>query len=179
MNWKQGLLLLSVIAMLSGCATVPTGPRVAALPGPGKPFEAFQANDAACRQWAEAQIGGASPGETANQDLAAGAVVGTAAGAALGAALGSASGHAGPGALVGAAAGLIGGTAIGSNAGAASQYQLQRRYDIAYGQCMYARGNQIPVAAQPPQYYAPPPGYYQGPPPPPPPPYNPPAPYQQ
>ena len=33
---------------------------------------------------------------------------------------------------------------MGSNAGAASEYQLQRRYDIAYQQCMYAKGNQIP-----------------------------------
>jgi len=178
MNWKQVLLLLSVIAMVSGCTTVPTGPSVAALPGPGKPFEVFQADDAACRQWAQAQIGGASPGETANQDLAAGAVVGTAAGAALGAAVGSASGNAGAGAVIGGATGLIGGTEIGSNAGAAAGHQLQKRYDIAYGQCMYAKGNQIPGAAPRPQYYGPPPGYYQGPPPPPAR-YEPPAPYQQ
>jgi len=166
MNWKRGLLFFSVLVMLSGCATMPTGPSVTVLPGPGKPFEVFQADDAVCRQWAQGQIGGASPSETANQNLATGAVVGTAVGAAMGAAIGAATGNAGAGAAIGGGAGLLGGTAMGSNAGASSEYQLQRRYDIAYQQCMYAKGNQIPGSAPPRRSYAPPPpppptGYQQ------------------
>jgi hypothetical protein len=167
MNWTRGFFMVLALALLGGCATMPTGPTVAALPGPGKPFELFQADDYACRQWAQQQINGASPSQTANQNLATGAAVGTLAGAALGAAMGSASGHAGAGAAIGAGAGLLGGAAIGSNAGAASEYQLQRRYDIAYQQCMYAKGNQIP-GARPERAYGPPPppppGYQQGPP---------------
>ena len=62
----------------------------------------------------------------------------------MGAAIGAATGNAGAGAAIGGGAGLLGGTAMGSNAGASSEYQLQRRYDIAYQQCMYAKGNQIP-----------------------------------
>ena len=127
------------------------------LPGPGKPFEVFMADDTVCRQWAQQQIGGASPSETANQNMATGAVVGTAVGAAMGAAIGAATGNAGAGAAIGGGAGLLGGTAMGSNAGASSEYQLQRRYDIAYQQCMYAKGNQIPGSAPARRAYAPPP----------------------
>ncbi len=42
-------------------------------------------------------------------------------------------------------------------------WMMQRRYDIAYQQCMYSRGNMIPGASPPPGGSAPPP-----PPPPPP-----------
>ncbi len=42
MNWKRALLFFSVLVMLSGCATMPTGPSVTVLPGPGKPFEVFR-----------------------------------------------------------------------------------------------------------------------------------------
>mgnify|MGYP006954598759 CR=1 FL=1 len=51
---------------------------------------------------------------------------------------------------------------VGSNVGYVSSVQLQQRYDGAYMQCMYAKGNQIPVRMS-----GPPPGYqnYSGPPP--------------
>jgi len=168
----RSLLLFSAIAMLAACATVPTGPSVAVLPAPGKPFEVFQADDAVCRQWADTQIGGTSPGQTANDNLASGAVLGTVVGAGLGAAIGAATGNVGAGAAIGGATGLLGGTAMGSNAAASSQYQMQRRYDIAYQQCMYAKGNQIPGSPPARRYYAPPPPpppapYRQGPLPPP------------
>jgi hypothetical protein len=158
MKWKRAFLACFALVLLSGCATMPTGPSVAVFPGPGKPFEVFQADDYACRQWAQQQIGGASPSETANQNTATGAVVGTAVGAAMGAAIGAATGNAGAGAAIGGGAGLLGGAAMGSNAGASSEYQLQRRYDIAYQQCMYAKGNQIPGATPRQQRaYTPPP----------------------
>ena len=157
MNWKRGVLLFSVVVVLSGCATMPTGPNVAVLPGPGKPFEVFMADDTLCRQWAQQQIGGASPSQTANENMATGAVVGTAVGAAMGAAIGAATGNAAAGAAIGGGAGLLGGASMGSNAGAGSEYQLQRRYDIAYQQCMYAKGNQIPGSAPARRSYAPPP----------------------
>ncbi len=175
MNWTRGLLIFFALALLGGCATMPTGPTVTVYPGPGKPFEVFQADDYACRQWAEQQIGGASPSQTANQNLATGAAVGTLAGAGLGALMGSASGHAGAGAAIGAGAGLLTGTAVASGPAASSGYQLQRRYNAAYMQCMYAKGNQVP-GARPVRAYGPPPpppGYG---PPPPPPGYGPPPP---
>src|SRR5512135_1814797 len=133
---------LLVALALSGCATLPTGPSVMVLPTAGKPFEQFQTEDASCRQWAGQQIG-LSPQETANQNTAVGAIAGTALGAALGAAIGAATGGAGVGAAIGAASGLLGGTAVGANAGQAYGWEAQRRYDIAYKQCMYAYGNLI------------------------------------
>jgi hypothetical protein len=54
-------LVLAVTFSLGACAVPPpTGPLVMALPGQGKNFEAFQQDDAACRQFATQQTGGAS-----------------------------------------------------------------------------------------------------------------------
>ena len=158
MNWQRGLLAFLVIALLSGCATMPTGPTVKVMPGPGKPFEVFAEEDYICRQWAQQQIGGASPSETANQNLTTGAVLGTLLGAATGAAIGSTTGDAGAGAAIGAGAGLLMGTSMAANPAYASGWELQRQYDIAYQQCMYAKGNQIPgVVRRQTQPYPPPP----------------------
>jgi hypothetical protein len=129
--------------VLAGCVTLPTGPSVKVMPGTGKSFEQFQADDAVCRQWAGQQIG-LAPQEVANQNAATGAVVGTVIGAGLGAAIGAASGNPGIGAAIGAGSGLLFGTSAGANAGQVSGWEAQRRYDIAYEQCMYAKGNQIP-----------------------------------
>jgi len=180
MKLRRGVFLLLVLVVLGGCATLPTGPSVMVLPPPNKPFEQFQVEDAVCRQWAAQQIG-MSPQETYNQNTATGAVVGTAIGAGLGAAIGAASGNAGLGAAIGAGSGLLVGSASGANAGQVYGYEAQRRYDIAYQQCMYSKGNQIPgmvtrtrtirrvppppppgYSSSPPSYYAP----YAAPPPP-------------
>jgi hypothetical protein len=133
--------LLSV----SACAVVPpTGPDVAVMPGPGKSFTQFQQDDNSCRQYASQQIGYASPGKVASDSAVSSATVGTLLGAAAGAALGAAAGDPGVGAAAGAGGGLLFGTAAGSNAAQASTAGLQRRYDIAYVQCMSAKGESIP-----------------------------------
>jgi hypothetical protein len=137
------IFLFLVLLTAAGCATVPMGPSVLALPGSGKTFEEFKADDAICRQWAAQQIG-LSPQETVKQNTATGAVVGTAIGAGLGAAIGAASGHAGAGAAIGAGSGLLVGSSAGASAGQYYGWQAQRRYDIAYTQCMYAKGNEVP-----------------------------------
>jgi len=155
MKWKGSLLLLSVAVLLSGCAVIPTGPTVAVMPGPDKPFEAFQTDDAVCRQWAHQQIGGTSPGQTANRSVAGGATLGALMGAGLGAAIGAATGNMGAGAAIGGATGFVGGAGMGSDAGGYSAYRLQARYDIAYQQCMYAKGNSLPGVRY--QYIVPPP----------------------
>jgi hypothetical protein len=158
MSWRKGLLVLFAVVLLSGCATMPSGPTVRVMPNPGKPFEVFMADDGVCRRWAQQQIGGTSPSQTANENLATSAAVGTIVGAGLGALIGSVTGQAGAGAAIGAGVGLLGGTSIGANEGAASAYQLQQRYDAAYQQCMYSKGNQVPgVVRQPTRAYTPPP----------------------
>ena len=138
-RWIGGAL---VVLLVSGCVTVPSGPSVMVMPGPGKSFEQFQFDDGACRQWAQQQSGDAAT--AANQSTAAGAVIGTVVGAGLGAAIGAAAGNPGAGAAIGAGGGLLGGTAVGANAGAYSAATVQRHYDAAYQQCMYSKGNQIP-----------------------------------
>jgi hypothetical protein len=164
MNSKRALVLFLAVVMLSGCATIPAGPSVMVLPAPGKSFEVFQSEDLACRQWAELQTG-SPPTETVNQNLAGGAAIGTLMGAGLGAAIGAASGNAGTGAAIGAGSGLIGGTAVASGPAYAAGWEVQRRYDIAYQQCMYAKGNQIPglVRHSRRPYWVPPPGPTPGP----------------
>ncbi len=141
------LIFLSLaLVTVTGCATVPRGPSVLALPGYGKTFEQFQADDAVCRQWAAQRIG-LSPQETVSQNTVTGAAIGTVIGAGLGAAIGAASGSPGTGAAIGAGSGLLVGTASGAEAGQYYGWQAQRRYDIAYTQCMFAKGNDIPGMA--------------------------------
>jgi uncharacterized protein YcfJ len=185
MKWGRFLVVILAAVAVSGCATMPSGPSVMVLPAPGKSFETFQADDQVCRDWAARQTG-ATPADTVNQNIAGGAVVGTLMGAGLGAAIGAASGNAGTGAAIGAGIGALGGTAVASQPAFAAGGDAQRRYDIAYQQCMYTKGNQIPGAQResrraqwvPPP---PPPGYYRRPPsvPPPPPGAPPPPPYPQ
>ena len=159
MNQRRGfslfLLFLAVVA-LSGCATIPTGPSVTVFPGPGKSFDAFQADDLTCKQWANQQIK-MSPNNAANLYLAAGAVLGTIIGAGLGAATGGAYGNPGAGAAIGAASGFVGGTVMASGPAYAAGSETQRRYDVAYQQCMYGKGNQTPDVVRPYRGSAPPP----------------------
>lgn len=159
--------VLVAIALLAGCATAPTGPRVTVMPPPGKPFEQFAAEDRLCRTYAEQSVG-LTPAEASGQSVAGAAVAGTVIGAAAGAAIGG--GH--EGAATGAGVGLITGTAVGARRGAYSAEDVQRRYDIAYEQCMYAKGNLLPGASyrRPPAVIMQPQGMPAPYPPPPPPP---------
>lgn len=144
MTAKRAVLPITACLLLTACATVPTGPSVLVLPGTGKNFEHFQADDAVCRQWALQQTG-ITPSQAGAASTVTGAVVGTAVGAGLGAAIGAASGSPATGAAVGAGAGLLGGTVVGAGNAYGAGVSVQRRYDNAYVQCMYAKGNQVPV----------------------------------
>jgi hypothetical protein len=93
MDSLNRLLLLAVLVAVSACASLPSGPGVAALPGSGKTLEQFQLDDTECQRYASAQA--ARP----------------------------------------PAAGV-----------SAATYEVQRRYDFAYIQCMYSRGHKVPVS---------------------------------
>lgn len=142
---KWGIVLLG-IGMLNACVTVPSGPNVMVLPGPGKPFEVFQADDRICQQYARSQTG-IDPAEAANQSAVASGALGTIVGAAAGALIGAAAGSPGAGAAIGGGSGLLLGSVSGVQASGASAATLQSRYDMAYVQCMYAKGNQVPGVA--------------------------------
>jgi Glycine-zipper domain len=145
MTARRAVLPIIACLVLTACATVPTGPSVLVLPGAGKNFEQFQTEDAVCRQWALQQTG-TTPNEAGAVSTVTGAAVGTAVGAGLGAAIGAAAGSPATGAAVGAGAGLFGGTAVGAGNAYGSSISVQQRFDIAYVQCMYAKGNQVPVS---------------------------------
>jgi uncharacterized protein YcfJ len=142
---RSGLLFLAALGFLTACATVPTGPSVMVLPGNGKSFEQFQADDATCRQWAAHQTGTTTK-RASTEGTVSGAAIGTVVGAAVGTAIGAAAGNPAMGAAVGAGGGLLGGTAIGASQAQGAVTSVQGRYDMSYMQCMYAKGNQIPVA---------------------------------
>ncbi|MFH1045279.1 MAG: hypothetical protein V1796_09630 [Pseudomonadota bacterium] len=166
---------LVALLMLGACTTIPTGPSVMAMPGTGKSFDQFRGDDADCRQFALSQVGGATANETAVESGVKSAAVGAAVGALAGAAMGGQQG-----AGVGAGVGLLAGSAAGAGAGQASGYASQRRYDNAYIQCMYAKGDRVPVSGQmmpaPARALNPPPPANAYAPPPPPPGYPPPPP---
>jgi len=161
--FKLAAGVTAAAVLVSGCATVPTGPSVMVLPSQSKPFEQFQADDASCRQFAAQQVG-TTPAEASTNSTIAGAAIGTLLGAAVGALIGSSRGRAGTGAAVGAGVGMVGGTAVGASSAGPQYGSAQKRYDAAFTQCMYAKGHQVPVRG-----YASQPSVAPPPPPPPPP----------
>lgn len=166
MHGLKILILLGATGLLAACATVPSGPSVAALPGSGKTYDRYAVDDARCRDRAYRAVAGSGAPQAANEQAVGSAVLGTALGAAVGGLI-----DGGQGAAVGAGLGLLTGATVGANQSTASSWQLQRRYDGVYLNCMYALGNKVPMSAQqaaylrrpaptiPPPNAPPPPGY--------------------
>src|SRR6266581_3544044 len=120
--------------LLGACVSVPSGPSVMVLPGTGKSFDQFRADDMDCRQFAYSQVGGTDANQVASESAVKSAAVGT---------------------------------VIGAAAGDRSAYGVQRRYDYAFVQCMYAKGHKVPVSGR---FTSAAPAYAPSPLPPPPPP---------
>lgn len=126
--------------LLSGCVTPPMGPTALVMPGQGKQFEAFASDQSTCKQFASGEVdGGATLANLSEFGT-------TAMTAALGAGVGGAV-RGTQGAEVGGGVGGLAGLATASHGAAAGQGSLQSRYNLAYVQCMYARGNQIATTA--------------------------------
>jgi hypothetical protein len=155
--FKKSLCFVSVGVFcfaLGGCASNrPASPSIAAMPGKGKSYAAFQQDDGFCQSSAQNAIGYQSPGEAANRTAVGTAAVGTALGALAGAAIGSASGHMGTGAAIGAGTGLVAGSAVGAGNAWATGDSIQSRYDAVYAQCMSAKGNRVAPPPGPPPVY--------------------------
>ena len=135
--------VLGALLLLGGCVSMPTGPGVMVLPGTGKSFDQFRADDMDCRQFASSQVGGSTADQAQMDSAVKSAAIGTAVGAAAGAIIG---GH--RSAAAGAGTGLIVGSMAGAGAGSSSGHSLQQRYDFGYQQCMYAKGHRIPTAGR-------------------------------
>lgn len=173
MNSATKVFAVSMAVLLSGCVTAPTGPNVMALPGAGKSYEQFQNDEATCQRAAQDRIGPYAPQAAADNAVGT-AAAGTVIGAAAGALIGAATGRAGAGAAIGGGVGLLAGSSVAGDSASRSSYGMQREYNNVYTQCMYAKGNQVPVSGgyansrrqyAPPQYapapqYSVPPDYY-------------------
>jgi len=144
MSPRKALLFAFFALLLGACASYPSGPSVMALPGTSATFQQFQGDDAYCQAYAQ-QATGTSAQAAAQQSAVDSAAAGAAVGAAAGALIGAASGDTGQGAAVGAASGLLMGSAAGADSYAVSGSRTQNRYDMAYIQCMYAKGHKVPV----------------------------------
>lgn len=161
MQMASRFLLLALPFALGACVSMPSGPSVLVMPGTAMSFEQFRQDDAQCRLYAADQTGLSAEGAADNaavRSAAVGATIGAVAGAAI-------DGRHGAG--VGAGTGLIVGGLHGAGTAQVSGYEVQRRYDNAFIQCMYARGHRVPVsghysperqsAPAAPQYPPPPP----------------------
>jgi hypothetical protein len=113
----------TVVLALTACANMPTGPAVMVLPGTGISLDRFSNDNTVCQQFALAQVGGLSPNQAAINNGVASAALGTAIGASSG-------------------------EAVGAGAASSSMEVNQQRYDVAYIQCMFAKGHQVPVSGQ-------------------------------
>lgn len=134
------ILLIVPLAFLTACVHMPSGPRIAVMPPPGKPLEVFNVEDRDCRAYAHNALG-ANPSDLGSQQMAGSAIAGTIIGASVGTLI---SGGRAWGTQHGAGMGLMMGTSIGANQGQYTANDAQRRYDIAYSQCMYSKGNLLP-----------------------------------
>ena len=154
---------LSAVLLLEGCVTQPYGPTIPVMPAHGKSFTDFQREDAECQDFADSRVAGQA--KRANDRAVTDTVIGAALGAAVGTAFNRRYG-AGPGAAAGGALGL----GVASNDSRFAEDSIQGRYNIAYAQCMSAKGNEIANEDQPPppRYWRHRRYYDEGPPPPPP-----------
>jgi hypothetical protein len=143
MNRSRIAVTLVAAALFAGCTSIPTGPSTMALPGTGKPFDQFRGDDGSCRQYAFESSGGQTGAKAQEESGVKSAVAGAAIGALIGAAVSG--GH---GAAIGAGVGGGAGAIAGVGAGETSSYEIQRRYDQAYTQCMYARGHRVAVSGR-------------------------------
>src|SRR5258708_32196249 len=120
MNLLRFSPVLAAALLLGACVSVPSGPSVMVLPGTGKNFDQFRADDMDCRQFAYSQVGGTDANQVASESAVRSAAVGTVIGAAAGAAIGGRSG---------AAVGAGGGRLVRAPAGAGRRCRCARWWE--------------------------------------------------
>lgn len=133
--------LAGAVLLLAGCASLPAGPSLPAMPGSRASPEQFNADDARCRGDATARLG-TTPTDAANQSAVASTVAGTAIGAATGALMGG-----NYGGRWGAGMGMLFGATAGIGASQTAYAATQRQFDALYFECMYTAGHKVPAPA--------------------------------
>ena len=138
-HFLKGFPLLA-LALLAGCYAMPAGPTVTALPGDAKSPDEFRTNDRDCRQYAFAQADVVASASADHAGRATGGVRGTA--------VSTAADTAGDGRGPTVAGGRPGSVIDGIDSAQFAGYGLQRRYNRAYVQCMYLKGNNVTLLAR-------------------------------
>jgi hypothetical protein len=125
---KMRLAMLEVGALvaLGGCAMPLFSPTVSVTPGLSKAIEAFRVDQYECTRYADQQVG-AEVAAINNYEAASVAL-----GAGFGAGLARVTDH-----------DRFAPATTTAADGAVADGSLQRAYDRAYAQCMYAKGNQV------------------------------------
>ena len=144
---RNTALALGALAGLGGCASLLLTPIVNAVPRPDKPIAVFQVDQFDCTNYADRKV--AAPIEAVNNREAASAAIDTGAGAGIsgfGAGLASVTGHDRRATAEAVARSAPGATLYANAYG--TDLALQRAYDIAYAQCMQAKGNEVPGIAR-------------------------------
>jgi hypothetical protein len=133
---RKGLWIsAAAAAQIVGCSSAVQSPTVVVAPAQDKSPSAFAADNSTCTAVATQQ--GEAAKNSANMQIAGSAVMN----AAFSAGNSVAAGARGSMVAANAATGALT-SAIAS--GQAAQATLQRRFDLAYAECMYARGNSLP-----------------------------------
>jgi hypothetical protein len=132
-HFLKGVPLLA-LALLAGCYTMPEGPTVTALQGDARNANEFRTDNVDCRQYAAAQTDKAISAAGGHP----GWVTGVAPGAASDAAMGGRDAT---------GAGRTGSVVDGLDSAQFAGFGPQEVYNRAYIQCMYFRGNKVPLLA--------------------------------
>jgi hypothetical protein len=128
-------------AQILGCASTVQTPTVAVAPARDKSPSAFADDNSSCRTVATQQSEAAK--NAANMQIAGSAITN----AAVSAGNSTAAGERGRMVAANAAAGALTAVIV---SGQVTQATLQRRFDLAYAECMYARGDSLPGLADAP-----------------------------
>jgi len=135
---KKIIASVVILAMLVGCASAPTGPTVMVMPRAGQDFKQFKADNEECKQYASDEAEKTSNASFKNGAATTGVLMGIGALAGL-LLMGGRSVNVG----TGAGAGLIAGGLAGSLGQNKKEDQAQAQYNMAFQQCMFAKGNAV------------------------------------
>jgi hypothetical protein len=131
-NWIS-VAAATQIMVLAGCVPALMAPTVVVTPGPGKLPAEFAADQTGCATQANQQLAPAV--QAANNQIVGNALLGAAFGA--GSSAGSSNSAVAGNASAGAAT-------TGAATALPAQATLQQQFNVAYSECMYAKGDIVP-----------------------------------
>lgn len=133
-HFLKGVPLLT-LALLAGCYTMPEGPTVTTLQGDAKNANEFRTDNVDCRQYAATQTDEAVAAAAGHPARVTGDWHGAAPDVA-------------PGGRDATVAGRTGSVIDGIDSAQFAGFGPQEVYNRAYVQCMYFRGNKVPLLAR-------------------------------